>query len=541
MDSEEIILSQDILDSLPKPITEIFYQIENEQNPQVGLQWLCFSLIPMTFQYFALVLSSEYLEHESSPDINVSESIWAMFKRPGPGKWLQFIRQAAIYLKECSPTVISMEAINEIHSLLVSKKRPRITVSEGSSSGKHLDYFEALVNVRNRFAHSRFIENERASILLEEHYRIWKLLIKSLGKSFEARVLISNESSEVYIPLDNLMFDNKSIIPKNTNEAMILWNETNNTFLRLFPLIVPIYETESVGNDAMFLEEVKGRNLLYIYRQNVYRRKNEYTRLIRALDERTPKIESISSDDLTASILGERIDLITNRTFADFEDSLKYIPSMFVERELITSKLDKWLGVEQPGCILVGDPGVGKTSLIAHWCSQRREKGDHVLLLEASTLESSDLPLVISSRLNLSSALRVSFDSVFKQITKEKLGSKFIIVIDAVNEFIGSGFDNRSVLWRDINTLFDRISDYQPFFKCLVTARSDIWKKDFPTKEGLEHSLKRRLCWGDDNQEFPLIHLGQLDNKEAEECTSSEPFGHFRLKNKRYISFSQAI
>jgi len=29
--------------------------------------------------------------------------------------------------------------------------------------------------------------------------------------------------------------------------------------------------------------------------------------------------------------------------------------------------------------------------------------------------------------------------------------------------------------------------------------------------------------------------------REIGECTSSEPFGHFRLKNKRYISFSQAI
>jgi len=307
LDSEEIILGKDILDKLPKPIIELVYQIENEQNPQIGLQLLCFSLIPMTFQYFALVLSSEYLEHKSSPNINVSESIWAMFRRPGPGKWLQFIRQATIYLKEHSPSVISAEAINEIDALLVAKKRPRIKISEGSSRSDPLDYFEALVNIRNRFAHSRFIENNRASILLKEHYHIWKLAVRSVPKLFETKVLISNEGNEEYISLDNRPFDNKSISPTSAREAMILWNETGQSFLRLFPLIVPIHEMDSVDNDAMFLEEVKGQNLLYVYRQNVYRRKNEYTQLIQTLDKRTPKTESISSEDLTATILGERI------------------------------------------------------------------------------------------------------------------------------------------------------------------------------------------------------------------------------------------
>jgi len=517
MDSEEIIFGQKILDSLPKPISEIGYQIENEQNPQIGLQLFCFSLIPMTFQYFALVLSSEYLEHESSPNINVSESIWAMFRRPGPGKWLQFIRQATIYLKENSPSVISAEAINEIDALLVTKKRPRIKTSEGSSNSGPLDYFEALVNIRNRFAHSRFIENDRASILLKEHYHIWKLAVRSVPKLFETKVLISNEGNEEYISLDNRPFDNTSICRKTTRETMILWNETGKNFLKLFPLIVPIHETDSVNNDAMFLEEVKGRNLLYIYRQNVYRRKNEYAQLIQTLDKRTPKTETISSEDLTASILGERIDILTNRTLTDFEDSLKYVPSMFIERESITSKLDKWLEATPPGCIMVGDPGVGKTSLVAHWCSQRRSKGDHVLLIEASKLEDSDLPLVISAKLNLSSTLKDSFDSVFRQINQERLGSRFIIIIDAVNEFVGSGFSNRTVLLREINSLLDRISDYQPHFKCLVTTRADTWKKDFPTKEGLEQTIKRRLCWGNDGQEFPLFHIKNLNNQEAEE------------------------
>ena len=92
---DRIILDQELLRSLPQSISEVIYRIENEVDPQLRLQALCLSLIPMTFQYFALILSSEYLFSDYPPDIDVMDNLWGMIRRPSPGKWVAFIRSAA--------------------------------------------------------------------------------------------------------------------------------------------------------------------------------------------------------------------------------------------------------------------------------------------------------------------------------------------------------------------------------------------------------------------------------------------------------------
>ena len=47
--------------------------------------------------------------------------------------------------------------------------------------------------------------------------------------------------------------------------------------------------------------------------------------------------------------------------------------------------------------------------------------------------------------------------------------------------------------------------------------------------------------YGSESGDDSLWWSGFQSVQVTDGCTSSEPFGHFRLKNKRYISFSQAI
>jgi len=72
-DANNIDLAPEFLKSLPLPIAEIVNHLEINEEPQLRLQELCLSLIPMTFQYLALVLSSEYLYAEVSPDNEVTD------------------------------------------------------------------------------------------------------------------------------------------------------------------------------------------------------------------------------------------------------------------------------------------------------------------------------------------------------------------------------------------------------------------------------------------------------------------------------------
>ena len=101
-------------ETLPEPIRSAVHAIASEPEPGLRLQHLCLSLIPMTFQYLALVLSGEYLQSEDPPDADATDSLMAMVRRPGPGKWVGFIRAAAVYFGGHPTRVLPREAIHAI-------------------------------------------------------------------------------------------------------------------------------------------------------------------------------------------------------------------------------------------------------------------------------------------------------------------------------------------------------------------------------------------------------------------------------------------
>ena len=96
-------LGDEIRTRLPFPLVDFLKGIEAEANPQVQLQGFCLSLIPTTFQYFALLLGSKYLMSGSPPTRDVTSDLWTMVQRPGPGKWVGFVRDATAYFRDAEP------------------------------------------------------------------------------------------------------------------------------------------------------------------------------------------------------------------------------------------------------------------------------------------------------------------------------------------------------------------------------------------------------------------------------------------------------
>jgi hypothetical protein len=140
-------LDDGLLASLPGTLRDELERLQMETDPRVKLQAMCLSLIPMTFQYLALVLSGEYLNSEYPPEMDATDSLWAMILRPGPGKWAGFIREAAKYFEARPPRVLSPEAIRAIAMTITDPKRPRVRIGQGDRSSGKLDYWEALTNL----------------------------------------------------------------------------------------------------------------------------------------------------------------------------------------------------------------------------------------------------------------------------------------------------------------------------------------------------------------------------------------------------------
>ncbi len=141
---------------------------------------------------------------------------------------------------------------------LVAKDRPRVKLQ----SGQRLDRWEALVHLRNRFAHSRHIDRETAVALVEEHLAVWRELVASLEPLFEAEVLVASEDGESYRRLDGGEVKPALLSPEQTGQPLLLWRPSSRAWIRLFPLVIPHHEGE--GTEALLLEEIKGKQLLYL-------------------------------------------------------------------------------------------------------------------------------------------------------------------------------------------------------------------------------------------------------------------------------------
>ena len=517
---------------LPKPLLVELSRVEAEPTPEGKLEGLCLSLIPLTFQYLGLILSGEYLASISDPDYDVADSLWNMVRKPGPGKWVDFIRRATGYFSDTQPHVLSRQALENLELVLLSDKHPWVRTFDENPMGKRLHYVDALVNLRNRYAHSPRRTRKNAAEVFSDYFSLYRTVLLHLRYAFDSVPLIESSDGRYYINIGNRATPTIPLLPAECKASMLLWNPSTGAYIQLFPLLLPL--NEKGEGEAALLEEVKGKYFLYPYGdEQICMVGEEFISLRKLIEARTPKTSPLTKDDLSASLLAERIDRQTRRTLTDFQDALKYIPEIYTQRPEIEQQLDEWVETagETPGCILLGDPGTGKTSLVAGWCKHRQEKAhDHILLLEASKLKGAGISRIIEEKLKFSAGLTLSgcFGIVKRQIEKNGqvdpddpnvIAGQFIIVIDAVNEYIDVE-NHRSQLWNQIDRLMDTLWAFRPHFKCLVTTRSDLWKVDFPSREALSDRLTPSMYYGNVtnlSRDFPCLMVGLLSDDEAED------------------------
>jgi hypothetical protein len=106
-----------------------------------------------------------------------------------------------------------------------------------------------------------------------------------------------------------------------------------------------------------------------------------------------------------------------------------YLPEVYVPRRAVEDELDKFLSNERAGFLLLGESGIGKTSLLCHTASQLARRSFVTLYYSAADLDFDSLDGRILSDL----ALEGTLDELLNSVGESGAGP-LVLIVDGVNE-----------------------------------------------------------------------------------------------------------
>lgn len=137
-------------------------------------------------------------------------------------------------------------------------------------------------------------------------------------------------------------------------------------------------------------------------------------------------------EHLSYSALYELARTRSERWLRDRIESRRYIPQVYYPRRKIETDLEAFLAGHKVGFVLLGEAGIGKTSLLCHQVAQWRERDELVLPYDAQFGLNSDEDLETRLTLDLQVSNNVSFVQVLTFLERE--GRRLVLVVDGLDE-----------------------------------------------------------------------------------------------------------
>ncbi len=164
-----------------------------------------------------------------------------------------------------------------------------------------------------------------------------------------------------------------------------------------------------------------------------------------------------------------------------------YLPALYQPRVEVQAELRAWFMTGAGGLLLIGDSGMGKTCLLAHWATSLREAGDAVLFYRCGGSLGPEIDREIARDLGREVPELLQHD--LGQIARlaEAAHRRLVIIFDALNEYRGAAQAGPESLLKQIDALVGRSSG--PWLRIVVSCNSATWGQ-------LERAGATRLYWG---------------------------------------------
>ena len=162
-----------------------------------------------------------------------------------------------------------------------------------------------------------------------------------------------------------------------------------------------------------------------------------------------------------------------------------YEPALYVARSAEEEELGRFADGSALALVLIGQPGVGKTNLLAHWAEQRVQAGDAVLVYPCERLDALRADGEIARDLGLDDALVLAKAWPVIDTLAQQAGQTLWLVFDGLNDVRGSQDAARQLLLA-IDSLVSRLPGTA--VKVVASCTQSTWQR-------MDRQEPLRLAW----------------------------------------------
>jgi tetratricopeptide (TPR) repeat protein len=484
-------LDREIVLTFPYPIARPYLDLLNERDPRLRCKLLV-DTFTSVLKVWALIVASEYLRATDVKDAQVHKTLARDLARPLISAWSLLLQRALPVLRDAKVAPFAPE-LGRAYEALETKCKQRFLVSESyvddagqtQTRTKKLGKIQALIAYRNGLAHGFNQNAKQAQRDLDTYLPLLKEILREAR--FLARYPLWHVSEGQHGPDHARGYRLMGARPSANRESvdaadldprlspLFLKNEATGEVLPLFAFF-DVHEVEDgglpgLGGDVFLFEGNTKGTVIYVSATGEHAEKaTRFTHWQSLLAAKAVDVELLSSETLSLHALKAASGRIANQAIDALVTSGKYLREASVDRPDLEEHLAAFEYGKFGAFVVGGESGIGKSTLLARYVERRREAGDAVVFYRASALPSADVAGRMLRDLGLSGMYLEDFQSTAASLFRE--GARFLLVIDAVNEFPGDVAE----LVRQIDQAVQQSSGHD-WFRVIASVRDSAYQR----------------------------------------------------------------